>query len=57
MGLMAISGIETLMQLGSLGKANYFKTAKSLTAWEQLQQVCGIAQDSQECCCFLVEYS
>ena len=38
---MAISEIETLMQLGSLGEAN-FKAAKSLTAWEQLQQVCGI---------------
>ena len=31
--IMAISGIETLMQLGLLGKA-YFKAAKSLTAWE-----------------------
>ena len=30
---MAISGIETLMQLGVLGKAN-FKAAKSLTVWE-----------------------
>ena len=29
----AISGIETLRQLGLLGKAN-FKAAKSLTAWE-----------------------
>ena len=28
-----ICGIETLMQLGSLGKAN-FKAAKSLTTWE-----------------------
>ena len=30
---MAISGIETLMQQGLLGEAN-FKAAKSLTAWE-----------------------
>ena len=29
---MAIGGIETLRQLGLLGKAN-FKAAKSLTAW------------------------
>ena len=35
---MAISGIETLMLLGSLGKAN-FKAAKSLSTWEYLQQV------------------
>ena len=53
---MAISEIGTLMQLGSLGKAN-FKAEKSLTAWELLLQVCGIAQDSQECCCFLGKYS
>ena len=31
--LTASSGIETLMQLGVLGKAN-FKAAKSVTAWE-----------------------
>ena len=31
--IMAISGIETLMQLGLLGKAN-FKAAKPQTAWE-----------------------
>ena len=31
--IMGISGIETLIQLGLLGKAN-FKAAKSLTAWE-----------------------
>ena len=48
---MAISGIETLMQMGLLCEAN-FKAAKSLTAWEYLQQVCGIAKDSHECCCF-----
>ena len=53
---MANSGIETLLQLGLLDKAN-FKAAKSLTTWELLQQVCGIAKDSQECCCSLVEYS
>ena len=50
---MPISGIETLMQLG---KAN-FKATRSLPAWEYLQQVCGIDKDSQECCCFLGEYS
>ena len=33
---MAISGIETLMQLGLLGKAN-FKDAKSLTTWDLLK--------------------
>ena len=49
---MAISGIETLMQLGSLGEAN-FKAAKSLTAWEKLQQVKATAKDSQVLCCFL----
>ena len=42
-------GIETLMQLGSLGEAN-FKPAKSLTAWEKLQQVCGIAKYSNLDC-------
>ena len=31
--ITAISGIETLMHLGSLGKAN-FKAAKCLTTWE-----------------------
>ena len=40
----AIGGIETLRQLGSLGKAN-FKAAKSLTAWEYLQQVRATAKD------------
>ena len=49
---MAISGIETLRQLDLLGKAK-FKPAKSLTAWEQLQQVKATAKDSQECFCFL----
>ena len=44
--LNAIGGIETLRQLGSLGKAN-FKAAKSLTAWEYLQQVKATAKDSQ----------
>ena len=53
---MVISGIKTLMQLGLLGEAN-FKAAKSLTTWEYLQQVCGIAQDTQECCFFLGKYS
>ena len=52
MVVTAISGIETLRQLGLLGKAN-FKDAKSLTAWEYLQQVKATAKDSQECCCFL----
>ena len=33
MVVTAIGGIETLRQLGLLGKAN-FKAAKSLTAWE-----------------------
>ena len=42
---MAISGIETLRQLGLLSKAN-FKAAKSLTAWEKLQQVEATAKDS-----------
>ena len=37
--------IETLMQLGLLGKAN-LKAAKSLTIWEKLQQTDGIAKDS-----------
>ena len=46
--IMAISGIETLRQLGLLGKAN-FKAAKSLTTWESLQQVKATAKDSQEC--------
>ena len=52
MVIMAISGIETFRQLGSLGKAN-FKAAKSQTAWEQLEQLKATAKDSQECCCFL----
>ena len=52
MVIMAISGIETLRQLGFLGEAN-FEAAKSLTAWEKLQQVKATAKDSQECCCFL----
>ena len=34
----AIGGIETLRQLGSLGEAK-FKAAKSLTAWEYVQQI------------------
>ena len=55
-GIMAITGIETVMELCLLGKAN-LKVEKSLTAWEQLQQVHGIAKLSQECCCFLEEYS
>ena len=52
MVITAISGMETLRQLGLLGKAN-FKAAKSPTTWEQLQQVKATAKDSQECCCFL----
>ena len=48
---MAIGGIETLRQLGFLGKAN-FKATKFLTTWGNLQQVCGIANDSQEFYCF-----
>ena len=52
MVITAISGIETLWQLGLLGKVN-FKAPKSLTAWEGLQQVKATAKDSQECCCFL----
>ena len=43
--VMAIGGIETLRQPGSLGEAN-FKAAKSLTAWEYLQQVKATAKDS-----------
>ena len=39
---MAMCGIETLVQLGSLGKAN-FKASKYLTAWESNNW---IAQDS-----------
>ena len=31
--IMALSGIETLIQLGLVGKAN-FKAAKSLVTWE-----------------------
>ena len=50
--ITVINGIETLRQLGLLGKAN-FKAAKSLTTWEQFQQVKATAKDSQECCCFL----
>ena len=53
---MALSWIETLMQLGLLREAN-FKAVKSLTAWEYLLQLCGIAQDSQGCYCFLGKYS
>ena len=45
MVVTAISWIETLRQLGLLGKAN-FKDAKSLTAWEYLQQVKATAKDS-----------
>ena len=52
---MAISGIETIMQLGLLDKAN-FKATKSLTAWEKLHQAGGIAKYSQECFCFLRGY-
>ena len=52
MVIMAISGIETLRQLGLLGKAS-FKAVKSLTAWEKLQQAKATAKDSQKCCCFL----
>ena len=52
----AIGGIENLRQLGSLGEA-IFKAAKSLTAWEYLQQVKATAKDSQVLCCFLAKYS
>ena len=52
----AIGGIETLRQLGSLGEA-IFKAAKSLAAWEYLQQVKATAKDSQVLCCFLGKYS
>ena len=52
MVVMAISGIESLRQLGLVGKAN-FKAAKSLTPWEQLQKLKVTSKDSQECCCFL----
>ena len=38
MVVTVINGIESLRQLGLLGKA-HFKAAKSLTAWEYLQQV------------------
>ena len=54
--VMAIGGIEFLRQLGLLGEAN-FKVAKSLTAWEYLQQVKATAKDSQVLCCFLGKYS
>ena len=54
--VMAIGGIESLRQLGSLGKAN-FKAEKSLTAWEYLQQVKATAKDSQVLFCFLGKYS
>ena len=50
--VMAIGGIETLRQLGSLGEAN-FKAAKSLTIWEYLQQVKVTAKDSQVLVVFL----
>ena len=53
--VMAIGGIETLRQLGSLSEAN-FKAAKSLTAWEYLQQVKATAKDSQVLCCFPGKY-
>ena len=52
MVVTVINRIETLRQLGLLGKAN-FKAAKSLTVWEKVQQVKVTAKDSQECCCFL----
>ena len=52
MVVTASSGIETLRQLGLLGKAN-FKAAKSLTTLELLQQGKVTVKDSQECCCFL----
>ena len=52
MVVMAINGIETLRQLGLLGKAN-FKAAKYLTPWEYLQQLKATAKDSQVLCCFL----
>ena len=52
MVITAISGIETLGQVGLLGKAN-FKPAMSLAAWEQLQQLKATAKDSQGFCCFL----
>ena len=52
MVVTAICGIETLRLLGLMGKAD-FKAAKSLMAWEYLQQVKATAKDSQECCCFL----
>ena len=52
----AIGGIDTLRQLGLLGKAN-FKAAKTLNAWEYLQQVEATAKDSQVLCCFLGKYS
>ena len=52
----AIGGIETLRQLGLLGEA-IFKAAKSLTAWEYLQQAKATAKDSQVPCCFLGKYS
>ena len=49
---MANTEIETLRQLGLLGKAN-FKAEKSLAAWDSFQQVKATAKDSQECCYFL----
>ena len=54
--VMASGGIETLRQLGLLGEAN-FKAAKSLIAWEYLQQVKATPKDSQVLCCFLGKYS
>ena len=51
-----VGGIETLRQLGLLGKPT-FKAAKSLTAWEYLQQVKATAKDSQVLGCFLGKYS
>ena len=51
----AIGGIETLRKLGSLGEAN-FKAAKSLTAWEYLQQVNATNKDSQVLIRFYPKY-
>ena len=52
MGLMAISGIETLMQLGLLGKAN-FKAAKSLPLGSNFSKFVGLPKTLKNFVVFL----
>ena len=50
---MAISGIETLRQLGLLGKANFKAGCKVPNRLGVTSASKATAKDSQEFCCFL----